>query len=79
MADGRLAQVSPDPRQFLLYLKRAVVTPAECLPTYPTSVSGPDMQTAYKHLLLRCNTEDYLLVGDVLASIDKGKDDIAQC
>lgn len=71
--------MSLDPRQVLLYLNRAVVTPADCPPTYPTSVSGPDRQTACKHLLLRCNTKDYLLVGDVFASINKGEDDIAQC
>lgn len=66
-------------RQILPDLGRAAVSPADCLPAYPKSASGPGKQTACKHPLIRCNIEYYLLVRDVFASIDKGQDDIAQC
>lgn len=66
-------------RQVLPYLKRAALTPADCLPAYPKPASGPDKHAACKHPLIRRNTEYHLLVWDVFASIDKGEDDIAQC
>lgn len=71
--------MSLNPRQVLLHLKRAALTPADCLPAYPKFASGPDKHTACKHPLIRCNIEYHLLVRDVFASIDKGEDDIAQC